>query len=136
MRKHIYCLLLFAFPSCNGQKDIETKLVGEWLSYRTENFIGDKNDLFGKGDSIQTFYSVKQRWEFNRGGTGRQLTNAPEVFSFTYKVEDSVLLFWNRKYKIERITTDTLVMLEFERSEIYLEENNPYSDRIHLRRVK
>jgi hypothetical protein len=147
----LFYILAFA-QACNMQnKDeqkgekftrykIEARLVGEWLSYRTENFIADKNDFFGKGDSLQTFYSVKERYEFDQNGKGRELTLSPdEVFSFDYKVRDSLLSFYDRKYKIEKVTNDTLILAEFD--EEVLGQTDPnlstkYQGRVHFKRVK
>jgi len=137
MRKFIYVLLLIACQSCNGKKDIESKLIGEWLSYRTEYLVLGEF-MVEQSDISDSSYFRKQRYEFNRGGSGRELSLAPEVFSFDYKVKDSVLLFWDRKYKIQRITVDTLVLVELDQDEYNRNDNpeNTNRGRVFLKRIR
>ena len=141
MRTYLFLITIVCLYACSQQKEKKGELlIGEWISFRTESLVANKIDAFGVGDSLETFYSVKQRFEFRADGIGRELTLSPnQIFPFTWEVKKDILMFYDRKYKIEKITADSLVLSEFDRNEIeYVDPNpnTPFSQRIYFKRTK
>ena len=59
--------------------------------------------------------------------------------ALTWEVKKDILMFYDRKYKIEKITADSLILSEFDRNEIeYVDPNpnTPFSQRIYFKRTK
>lgn len=125
----IWCSLFIYFLLACRMGKSKSSLVGEWVQFKIERIDKPSNELDLLG--ADTLLTIKYHFEFDPDGSGRELTFEPDIEEFTYNVDADQLYLGNRRYLIERLTRDTLILLVPDRF-----EKNKFRERIYFESIK
>lgn len=110
--------------SCSAQSQ-EELIIGTWEGTKKElrnGETGEKYTLDGKP------YKHINKIKFNKDLTGYDIY---EDASFTYSFEDEFFYIGNRTYVLEKLTTDELVIREYDK----YTPDDPMAIRLYFKRI-
>lgn len=102
------CLIFFMIIACanRGSHNLNEKIVGRWIEYKTETIDGGQFDFLGKKlvPSLELEFKNNNELEL-------LIITINEKYEGDYKIEDSVIYFYDYKLRLESLSDDTLVLV-------------------------